>query len=380
MRIELFYLFLAFLVVCEPSCTEGDSTSGQASATQCVLDSSARFEIDMFPGMSHEYRYLQMVEEGGREMLIGISRFHNQLECVALESGQLVRTIPITSQGPDAIPDLKAFYYLSEDSIFLFSDFRLGLADAKGRLLWSVPINTGSSPVAGLDVDKKLLSGNAEQPIFYDPDERSLYFGTYSIANNQWQRGYYEGFIGARVDVRDWTADTLPLFFHESYLKGFYGLLNQRNITFLDDKIVFNFNNASDIFVYDKKSGKVTRIDAPSRLAPPLAEPYAGASDDVPALLSHARFNPIYLRVFYDPVQERYYRPVLLPAREPKARKRTALTVFDKDFNRLADELLPGYPAPYAVATPGGLLMHYPLSSSEETGRYLFFRVLCAGQ
>jgi len=66
MRIALFYLFLVFLVVGGPSCAEGGSTVGQAAATQCVLDSSGRFEIVLFPGMSHEYRNLQRVEEGSR--------------------------------------------------------------------------------------------------------------------------------------------------------------------------------------------------------------------------------------------------------------------------------------------------------------------------
>jgi hypothetical protein len=61
--------------------------------------------------------------------------FKHSLEVVDLAVDSVVNRIQLESDGPNAVTDIRAFYFHNQDSIFLAEDnFSVALVNSKGEL------------------------------------------------------------------------------------------------------------------------------------------------------------------------------------------------------------------------------------------------------
>lgn len=375
-RLILFFSIAAlaiWIIGCNPDPSE--KTAFQLSST-CAIDSSFSIEISAEHPYSHDYRYTQIVTIDKKVILIGINKYANQLDFINLTDKKPKKWLTFENEGPVSMPSLKAFYYHNADSIFLFNDYKIGMADSRGKFAFVVKINTPSSPVKGLNFSEVYLHARAEDPLYFDPTSGCLYFGLHHVAHNQWSKDYYRHSICGRLDLADMTFESLPIYFPDSYKLNRYGLLNNYNITYNANKIIYNFNNSSKIFIFDTGTASVKSIRAESKFAVADAAIYKGEDRDVENLIEHADENPIYLKIIPDLSSGNFFRFAWLPESEKNLKKRAALTVFDSDFNPISETLTPRNISPYWVSTPWGIPV-YSNESSESVNRYYFFNLKC---
>ncbi len=375
-RLTLFYsaaISVILIIGCKPVPLE-EATFQPPSA--CEIDSSFNLEIPVEQPYSHDYRYTQIVTIDEKVILIGINKYANQLDFINLTDKKPEKWLTFESDGPVSMPSLKAFYYHNADSIFLFNDYKIGLADSKGKFAFVIKVNNPNSPVKGIDFSETYLHARAEDPLYFDPEAGWLYFGLHHVAHNQWSKDYYRHSICGRLDLSDLAFEVLPIYFPDSYKLNRYGLLNNYNITYSANKIIYNFNNSSKIFIFDTGTASVKSIRAESKFAVADAAIYKGEDRDVENLIEHADENPIYLKIIPELSTGNFYRFTWLPEPEKNLKKRAALTVFSPDFNLLSETLTPRNISPYWVTAPQGVPI-YSNESSESVNRYYFFHVKC---
>ncbi len=362
-----------------------DTKSGQEE-NYCQIDSTAEIVVQLENNMKWRHRWAQWKELDSVSYYIGLNRQSGQLECIDIKSRKPYVLVVYPKEGPLIVSEPHGFYVHNLDSIFIFSQFRLFLMNKEGKIRRYWNINRpelGSLTVRGIDFGELNFANTISNdiPLYYDDDENSLYFGLINIKTDKYDPAFYKHPICGRFNLNDSTFTSLPIYFPEDYQKNIY-VLDQPNITFLDDRIIYNFKIYSKFYIFDKESGKITEYDCPSWFTPNIVAPLIAqpGEDRIQAELTNLSMNPEFRAVQYDPFRDCYYRFHYGPyPGNPNEGRRgyLYLCIMNSDLQKISEtrmNLEHSYQG--AVITPNGLMVSR-WSKEEGLGTYTFFKSEC---
>jgi hypothetical protein len=356
-------------------------------ASSCELVESKEISLAGNPDMGSEaYRIYQFIHTNDQSLLIGYSYYRHQLNFWNIRDGVAEYVVPLGKEGPDAIPEVNSFFFHNPDSIFIIGRFNIHLIDQQGKARQNLRINQDNSPLQGIDFSQRSIYVDMEHssPLFYDPEEGCLYFPVKNMGTPQSTDYYKNNSICARLNVRTLRVEELPIRYPVEFTRGLYGMLDKPNITFLADRIVYNFKINSKVHVYDKRTGVQTVVDFPSVYTSNQIPTVSGNAMDDPAQLArHIETHPFFRRVLYDERRDVYYRlhsSAMLEERNQAGKLRDFfLTVIDGSLERFLEmRILPELNfTPIGVAEEGVLL--FKPAAKEDDMSFQAYRFDCPG-
>ena len=328
----------------------------------------------------------QIKTNGAKEYYIGYSRQSHRLEWFDLTNGTIGGKIKIPKTGPYKIPLVHNFYFHNSDSIFVVGLTKVIAMNAMGEVWYDTRINDPSSSKKGIDFSKQNIYNTPENasPAYYDAKSHSLYL---AIKNgvSRYTEEFFEGNLIAKFDLKTKEITQLPIGYPNN-MKGKIFPFDKPNFTVLPDKIIYNFQADSQIFVYDRDRQQTTSHPAATELIPSTKIAVASASvmqDDL-ARGRHISENPQFLSVTYDAEKDLYYRLTVAPFDQPLPQNRSGyhgklyVSVYDSQFNLLTEEWLDDYRfTPNLMTSQGLMLLPNPNLTVEDALQALIIRADC---
>lgn len=358
---------------------KGESTSG------CEIDTASIIQVHA-PAITPIYGITQQL---GPSQFIGYTPIIHSIDWVDLSNSQspLTKRLQLLHEGPKGIDNVKDVYFHNSDTIFVACAYHLFIIDSEGAIIRKIPINQSSSPLKGIDFSSVYLYANGKNGtgIHYYPEEKSLYIPFKASRYDQFTiPDHYEVPILAKWDISNDSVAILDLKYPDKFREQSYGLLNRPNISYLENKILYNFKVDSDIYVYELETQKLLTHKCPSKLADD-AEPFlvrGTVSRDPEALVNHVRVNPDYGVVIFNPYRNEYYRSLLFPddfSVGEKHLKKMSLMVLSPEFEIIKEIILPKGTVSFMtrIFTEKGVLLPV-LSDDEDTKLYRHLQLTCS--
>lgn len=336
-----------------------------------IPDNSARklsFSIEpKFISTGNSLAQFYFFNQVRNDSLLLFNAFHHSVEVVDLGVDSLVGRLQLHSEGPNAVNDIRAFYFHNRDSIFLAEEnFSVALVNSKGELKNRYTDFLSSFPT---EEKEKLYSnspslGFASQ-MLYDPSQKEilLYFMPFNQAEQKR--------IFAAYSLESGKSKSLPIHLPDQYLDKKLDLSKLFLTSGTVDKSGFTylFSGSPFVFRYDFHTKKVASFEA----NPPWEKVKA---DDIPfgSMSSEQKQdfmkeNPFYYKIYFDPYRNLYYRlssPPRPNATEPDFHyvnyNTICVTVLDKELQVLDHLFLPKenvYNVGFSFVTSEGLWISY---------------------
>ncbi|MBD8489824.1 DUF4221 family protein [Echinicola sp. CAU 1574] len=193
-------------------------------------------QLNAYP-ISHAF------EEQGTPKLVGYNKPAHALDFFDLEAEKAGEVVPLEKQGPNGIGDIKSIYYHNQDSIFLYEQGKLQIVNLQGRLTQSVDLfELVDVKQYGMPVCNLFFKLN------YQAENHALLF---TLIN---RKNPIEGSLVVALDIKNRQVAYLPIS-HTQVFKDRKGQVGyMRNIGFYgywQGKILYNFQYASSLFLYD---------------------------------------------------------------------------------------------------------------------------------
>lgn len=286
--------------------------------------------------------YLSAYYRDTTEWLYAYNYRARALDCYDLRN-RTVRQLPFKADGPSAVIRIHSLQICSPDSIWVFDESqRALLLDKEGNVRRSVTLTEGLTDGQCIIVGHNYAMSTTD--IYYDEARRSL---LYCVAN--------QSTSPASFFLREVFLDGAPAINHPLLLpeeipnvgEREYPYMGQPNVTFLPDKILYNYPVDSHVYVMDRTSGKSQAFEANSNFTANQAEPcdwknYADCE-------RHRVENPHFYEVRYLPDRDMYIRlhvngqafDATKDLGTMLASKKLYLTVFDNHFSVVGESELP---------------------------------------
>lgn len=326
----IFFLLIVFKIL---GCQQKNINPTQLSI------SIEEIKIPITEEYLNSYQTFDIYEEAGDNLFIGYNNKRHSLNYFNLDSKKTLRTVNLENNGPNGLGQLSSIYFHTKDSIFVFERGMIHLIDSEGLKIDSYNLytlsNVGDYGEPGVNFYFRLNYNTTTKNILL-----------YLFGNHSKTLAFSPKV--ATLNILSREVDVIPIK-HTSFYeanKGQVGFLS--NIGFhgyFDDKILFNFQYESSLFLYDEKSNEIvsfTGTDSkPSFIIPlPLL-------DDPNDFDMHALLNVHYLSPIPDNWRKMVYRfnwesPKNL-ANAEFTDKRQSLTVYDEKLEFIKTFQLPDY-------------------------------------
>ncbi len=374
---------ISFVMLGLAACQQ--ASKGSSSGTPCQIDTTGQRTLPITDEMIDFHPNAQAVEINDIPTILTYNDLQssNTLQALnAIAGGSTIPSIRFAQEGKEALTQLTSFFFHNPDSIFVASPYYLGLVNAQGDVLFKQPINRESVKMDGIDFAEKLITSDADSPLYYNAAENCLYVGLRSAQYSIFQDGFYEGAIAAKIDLNEWRVEELPIFYPERLQKERFSTLKTPNITFLPDRIVYGFRYAANVYVYDLRSEQTQVFPCASGFTKNEAEPLVMATFDQNVLNKYNAVNPAFFRMTYDPYRQVWYRAHFSEKYGEEngifGKNETFLSVWDDTFEPLTELKLPWNLNPMALfPTREGLLLYNLEKTDENVARYQLYRLDC---
>ena len=290
-----------------------------------------------------------------------IIRFNGKIISYNILSATENFNFKIASEGESGIKEqIGALHYVSNDSIFVSETYTgvIHRLNSKGKLHETYDSYMGTDPLypqPGMDQGAPLLYkdgtffvGGYMATMGISKSKKSKFLISYNIEDNEKK---YILDVPQRLSQGSWIPKSQVYY------------------TIDRDRIIASFHISDSIFLYDLNSNNVDRFLAKSAMfneedIKPFSEeinvPYDSKIKDL--LIDYNTENPSYDMTLFDQWNNLYYRFARLPTTiemiyEEKFPDKV-LMVFDKDFKKLAEQVLPSeYFHKGAFVSPDGLML-----------------------
>lgn len=361
-RFLLLYPILFFIYSCSTTVSEKPEKEVRISIRTKFISTGN--------SLAHFYFFNQVRNDS----LFLFNSFNHSLDIVNLKSDSLSSRIKLEFNGPNAVTDIRAFYFHNQDSIFLAEEnFSVALVNSKGELK-----NRYTDFLAGFPSDEKneVYSNSPSlefaSQLLYHPSTKEILL--YFMPFNQPEKKR----IFASYSLETGKSKSLPIHLPEQYLDKKLDLSKLFLTSGTVDKSGFTylFSGSPFIFRYDFQTQKVTSYE----VNPPWEKAKA---DDIPFGSMSAsqkqafmRENPFYYKIYFDPYRNLYYR-LSSPPRPNTTEEnfhyvnynRICLTVLDKDLQVLDHLFLPKenvYNVGFSFVTSEGLWISYNGANQDD--------------
>lgn len=361
-RFLLLYSILFFIYSCS-------STVSEKPKKEVRISISPKF-ISTGNSLAQFYFFNQVRNDS----LFVFNSFNHSLDIVDLKSDSAASRIKLEFDGPNAVTDIRAFYFHNRDSIFLAEEnFSVALVNFKGELK-----NRYTDFMEGFPSNEKneVYSNSPSlefaSQLVYHPFNKEILL--YFMPFNQPEKKR----IFAAYSLETGKSKSLPIYLPEQYWDKKLDLSKLFLTSATVDKLGFTyiFSGSPLLFRYDFKSQKVNSFEANPPWDKAKAEDIPFGSMSTEQKQAFMRENPFYYKIHFDPYRDLYYRLSSPP--RPNATEenfhyvnynRICLTVLDKDLQMLDHLFLPKenvYNVGFSFVTSEGLWISYNSKNQDD--------------
>ena len=279
--------------------------------------------------------YLSAYYRDTAEWLYAYNYRARALDCYDLRN-RTVRQLLFKADGPSAVIRIHSLQICSPDSIWVFDESqRALLLNQEGNVCRSVTLTEGLADGQCIIVGHNYAMSTTD--FYYDEARRSL---LYCVAN--------QSTSPASFFLREVFLDGVPAVSHPLMLpeeipnvgEREYPYMGQPNVTFLPDKILYNYPVDSHIYVMDRASGDSNFTS--NQAVPCNWKSYSDCE-------RHRIENPHFYEIRYLPGRDMYVRlhvngqefDATKDLGTMLASKKLYLTVFDNRFSVVGESELP---------------------------------------
>lgn len=351
--------------------------------TPKASDQKASFEYDIVLTDSITYlldedtrygnSYCQYIKAEDQDYFSFINEYLNSIYFYNPETGKFVRSIPLEVEGANGVGRVQGYCYLNEDSIFTYSygSERCYLVNNESEVQNKYSLFAGEVTLENCNMYYNTPYTETLSPIIYKDNHllfpSCFYFETSLETNNN---------TGVTM-LCNLTDNSVKLTnpYPEIYSKHDWGgdqfFRQTKWCLGLDGDIVISFPADSNLWTYNLATGKFTSHEASSTLVEnivPLNDTKELETYHQLGVTETWYYNqPNYEGIFADTYNNIYYRIVRLPLGnidhvQGINDKRVAICAYDKDFNLIAETVLPRekfiYNSFKAYVSPKGLNIH----------------------
>jgi hypothetical protein len=359
--------FILFLLV---SCRNG----GNENVINQVLTYSVdTVSIDVNEYQLFDYPRSSIFKTDSIDYFYGYNQPFHRLDIFSLSDRAFIKSIPLSTDGPNALDTPFDFFIHKPDSIFFYgSNYSLNIINELGVLISKNLLST-SRNVSGIGKQKVgFLSDPLSFKLYFDSESSSVFFHSYSMESLPNQAKYYQVPVLAEINLATGEAKDYPFYFPDSYLmEGEYlGEYMNPNIVVDDSLIIFSFPTSPVINVYNRKLDKLVskRIESGFTKNTVKSMPSETYSE-IQLRLNHLIENPYFYKTVFDPFRNLFYRthrgehpnPDLNLSNVDFSCTKNYLTVLDKDLNLLQEIELQAhkYDATSFFVTKDGLYLPF---------------------
>lgn len=314
-----------------------------------ILTDSLVLELDS--RSTPEFNFHQVYDFGDKEFLANLNFVNNSLDFFDLESAILEYRIDFVKDGPEKIVNTGGFYFVNEDSIFIFPKMSFSnttLIDISGKILNRFSPNPSFESIAPGIVNH---FSNALCPTYFE--KNGLYFEQGILKNAAAPGVLAEKFNSA--GKYDLMNDSISFFpnsdfphFYKDKLLPIYLSIPSR---ILDGKNqwVYSWNALDSILIYDMGFKEKKAVFSKSKYR--KGEITSVANVDIESDLEATISKTHYCKILYDPYRKKYLRFVQIGrAFDPEKdhsingvfKNDFSIMVYDEDWNLISESLFKG--------------------------------------
>lgn len=346
-KIELLLVVLGFMLL--NSCTS-KKTIKPIPVITIVEKGELIFSLD--DSTIENMEYLQYFQRNDSNIFAFTNRYDNSIVFYDYDTRKYIDRICYHKEGGDGIGSIFSFYYINEDSVYLYHfNFRtLYHTNSKGRVLKKHQINVFPNPSPDSLFLAPILFPRTLSPLRLVNDEMLIpgFLMAEVKGENEENRPvmtYYDLKTGG---IRH--SDSYPAIYHKGYWGGDFIWRNPYYTLSPKNEIVLSFSADHNIRVHEFSNTK-------------YKECYAGNGDDtefepiesyipIDARISEEQCHRHYVEnlnygpILYDNYRKIYYRIVLLPdydidIKKKPIRKPVGIIVLNEEFEIIGKCSLP---------------------------------------
>ena len=335
MNKNIVILFIVFSFSCvEKEKSEGYFT-GQSMTMQKV--DSVQFSLDSLSNGRNTNSYINKWKN--KDVFSFLNKNSNSLYFYDINTSRLMEVLKFPIEGPDGVGSISSYYFVNEDSLFLYS---YGLAQLS-------ILNSHKNVLKRINIESDLMSVRPEVN-----SGRPLGMISGNLIFNSWgsEREYYNNdtfpensFLFLNLDNNSKAYD---ISYPDSY-KGaiwgvqFFQVYHDFNVK--DSLMVLSYPIDNSLYVYDFKIGNLIRKNYKNYLSinvDPISEKEGKFTLDILEEVNHQMRQEYYSFIKYDPYNKLYYRIINHPIPNEtiefgdglkKSFGPFSVLIFDSEFN-----------------------------------------------
>lgn len=380
--------FIIFILLCI-SCKEKIEIKnpyqvGESEGFKLEKVSSKNLNLSKYYG--HHYRFYQLIETDTSQLYSFIDYGINGIAIYNFDNGEFVKEIPFEVEGPNGIGQISAFNIVQEDDIYVYSEGSMSLffVNSESEVLkrWKFSIQE-ERPVGEIIFEPRIDVWGFS-PMYLKGEE--LLMPGIVTGDLPKEMNDSNTFIFSKLNLES-SEQSLMLTYPSEYNNGAWYNQAFRGIhtALHGDSLLISFPISHDIRIVDLKTMGQKEISAPSPKIKTIKElgiPIDRSTSD--QRIDHYLESGTYGPILWDKFRKLYYRVNFVPVPEhlklqnPKIYyKDLNVTVFDKDFNFLGDEILDGsvYSNIHMVVLKEGLALYHYKNYNEVNDRVFQFDI-----
>jgi hypothetical protein len=318
---------------------EGDKRETALKGGQAMEFKIDSLAIPIDSATSNFYSTFHGFTQNGISYFGNYNSFRHSIDFFDLDNAKLVKVISLQRNGPDQVYRPRSIWIKNMDSVYIYQEGKgLVLVDGQGMV-------RANQNLAQLGVKMGLrahLIADHNFPLQIDLSTNSALL--YNAPSDHSPETLAAPIV-AKLNLKNGEASFVPIFPSDFYRErqGKFGNLWNASATLTGEKIIYNFQVESNIYVYDTATKRVKTIQATSQYSPNQATSERVEAEAYPVE------NTLFCQVLPDPYRKLYYRfhwggiPAVAPDRTAREMtdKPLFLMVFDQDFNLLDEIKLP---------------------------------------
>jgi hypothetical protein len=348
MKTNLFLYFIFFISLI--SCSYGGSVLNEEQknhANNCTLVFSGIKEFDLDDETSYTVPYIQLIDADTATYFSFHNTYNNSIYFYDYDSSNLSKRIHYEKEGNNGVGDIQGYFYLNDDSIFIYSYWGhiLFLTNADGKVLSKKKIDESLDRSSGIIYSSPYPQTST--PI--KKNGSNIIFAGF-IAGETTTETEVNRPVGILYDFNAQTSNYV-INYPPQYAKYNWGGGFTYRIPYFDvdeQSMIISFSADHYLVKYSLATGTQERHYAGSSSIKKIKS-YSYPKDveiDENRAWEWYMKNPSYQSVFYDKYEKMYYRIARLPVKDYNLgdngnKKPKIIIVLDANLNYLGEVTLP---------------------------------------
>ncbi len=256
------------------------------------------FDIDNLTDSFERYRYFDIYHKNNIS-LIAYNRKTHSIDVVDVLARKVGGHTKLEKEGPDGIGMVVGLEAISPDSIIVVDESKVSLINNKGQVLWKL---RRDKIHLNEDTPEGYLASHASSVPHYNPLDQSL-ISYYLPTENKIA---FENPILIKTNLTHKTNSFLPFHYPPVFKERteYNPIYIGPKTCFVDTRIIINFANLPNIYLFDLSSNKTITYGGKSKLTDNYPEPMEPGADALNYMLKSIWF----FKIIHDPYRKLYYR------------------------------------------------------------------------